>query len=104
MDASRVDPKDYVPNAEQLDRTTQRIYSFFGTNDDIVQSKWDEDKWLAYYESELEPLAIQLSGEYSRKLFTRRERAFGNSIIFPKVLTWRLRVCRRNLPLSPVCG
>lgn len=82
MDAIRVDPKDYVPNAEQLDRTTQRIYSFFGTNDDIVQSKWDENKWLAYYESELEPFAIQMSGEYSRKLFTRRERAFGNSIIF----------------------
>lgn len=82
MDAKQVEPRDYVPNAAQMDRTVQRIYSFFNTNDDIVQGKYDENKWISYYESAIEPVIVQLSGEYTRKLFSRRERGFGNQIIF----------------------
>lgn len=81
-DAKQVDPKDYVPNAAQTDRTITRIYNFFNTNENIVQSKYNEDEWNAYYESEIEPLAMQLSNEFTRKLFSRRERGFGNKIIF----------------------
>ncbi|MBN1079220.1 phage portal protein [Clostridium botulinum] len=82
VDATQVDPKDYVPNAAQMDRTTKRIYSLFNTNEKIVQSNYKEDEWNAYYESEIEPLAMQLSNEYTRKIFTRRERGFGNKIVF----------------------
>lgn len=81
-DAKQIDPKDYVPNAATIDRTTQRIYSFFNTNEKIVQSKYSEDEWNSYYESEIEPLAMQWSSEDTRKLFTRRERGFGNKIIY----------------------
>lgn len=81
-DAKQVDPKDYVPNAAQMDKTIQRLYSFFNTNEKIVQSRYNEDEWNAYYESEIEPLAIQLSNEFTRKLFTRKERGFGNKIVF----------------------
>lgn len=81
-DAIQVDPKDYVPNAVQMDKTTQRIFSFFNTNENIVQGKYNEDEWISYYESSVEPDIIQLSGEYTRKLFTRRERGFGNKIVF----------------------
>ena len=82
FDAKQVDPKDYVPNAPVIDRTTERIYSFFNTNKDIVQSSYTENQWISYYEAEIEPVIIQLSGEYSRKIFSRRERGFGNSIVF----------------------
>lgn len=81
-DLEQVEPKSYVPNAEQMKETTQRIYSFFNTNEKIIQSKYSEDEWNAYYESEIEPLAMQLSGEYTRKLFSRTERGHGNKIIF----------------------
>ena len=81
-DAKQIDPKDYVPNAATIDRTTQRIYSFFNTNEKIVQSKYSEDEWNSYSESEIEPLAMQWSSEDTRKLFTRRERGFGNKIIY----------------------
>ena len=81
-DATQIEPKDYVPNAALIDRTTLRIYSFFNTNEKIVQSKYNENEWNAYYESEIEPLALQLSNEFTRKLFTRRERGFGNKIVF----------------------
>lgn len=81
-EAKQIDPKDYVPNAAQMDRTTTRIYSLFNTNQKIVQSSYTEDEWNAYYEAEIEPVVLELQGEYTRKLFSRRERGFGNSIVF----------------------
>lgn len=81
-DAIRIEPKDYVPNALQTKETINRIYSFFNTNEKIVQSKWSEDDWNAYYEAEIEPLAIQLGETYSVRLFSRRERGCNNRIIF----------------------
>ena len=78
----RIEPKDYVPNAAQTDRTTERIYSFFNTNRKIVQSDYNEDEWNAYYEAEIEPVAIQMQDTYSVKLFSRRERGVGNRIVF----------------------
>ena len=81
-DAIQIKPNDYVPNALQTDRTVTRIYNFFNTNENIVQSKYDENQWNAYYESEIEPIAIQLSNEFTRKFFSRRERSFGNQIVF----------------------
>ena len=82
MAAQQVDPKDYVPNAMQMDKTVQRIYSFFNTNSKIIQGNYTEDEWISYYESAIEPVVMQLSGEYTRKLFTRKERGFGNKIMF----------------------
>ncbi|MBU2703885.1 HK97 family phage portal protein [Sporomusaceae bacterium BoRhaA] len=81
-DVEQVKPTDYVPNASQMDKTVQRIYNYFGTNEDIIQSKFDEDGWNSYFEAEIEPFSMQLSNEFSRKIFSRRERSFGNRIIF----------------------
>jgi hypothetical protein len=81
-DAQQVEPKNYVPNEKQMQETVQRIYSFFNTNEKIIKSTYNEDEWNAYFESVIEPLAMQLSGEYTRKIFTRTERGHGNKIIF----------------------
>lgn len=82
FDAEQVEPNDYVPNAAQMDRTTERIYNFFNTNEKIIQSKYNEDEWIAYFEAEIEPLSKQMSQEFTRKLFTRKQRGHGNKIIF----------------------
>lgn len=82
MDAQQITPHDFVPNAAQQDRTTQRLYAFLNTNSSIVHGDYTEDKWIAWFEESVEPDIIQLSNEYTRKLFTRRERGFGNKIIF----------------------
>jgi len=81
-DLEQVKNEAFVPDSKQMQETTQRIYNFFNTNEKIIQSKYTEDEWNAYYESEIEPLAMQLAGEFTRKLFSRRERGFGNKIIF----------------------
>lgn len=81
-EAIRIEPKDYVPNAAQTDKTIDRIYSFFNTNKKIVQSNYTEDEWTAYYEAEIEPVVVQMHGTYTVGLFTRKERGFGNKIVF----------------------
>ncbi len=81
-DAVRIEPKDYVPNALQMSNTVRRIYSFFNTNEKIVESSYSENEWNSYFEIVIEPIAIQMSEEYSRKLFSRKERGFGNKIFF----------------------
>lgn len=82
FDAIQVEPKDYVPDDKQTSGTVRRIYSFFNTNEKIIQSSYNEDEWISYYENSVEPLIVQMSGEFTRKLFSRRERGFGNKIIF----------------------
>lgn len=81
-DIQRIEPKDYVPNALLIDRTTDRIYAFMNTNKKIVTSSFTEDEWNSYYEAEIEPVALKLKHGYTNGLFTRRERSFGNEIYF----------------------
>lgn len=82
FDAQQVTPTDILPNAALMDRSAERLMNFFNTNEAIVQSSYTEDQWISYYEAECEPVIAQLSGEYTRKLFSRRERGFGNRIVF----------------------
>lgn len=81
-DAVQLQPHDYVPNSTQMDKTTERIYSFFGVCKAIVQNCATEDELNAYYEGDVEPFIIDLQEEFTRKLFTRRERGWGNKIVF----------------------
>lgn len=81
-DAIRIEPKDYVPNAAISGKIIERIYSFFNTNEKIIKSTADEDEWNSYFEMVLEPEGMQWSGEYTRKLFSRRQRGCGNEIVF----------------------
>lgn len=81
-DAIQIKPDSYVPNAAQMDRTTQRIYSLFNTNERIVNSSRTEDEWNAYFDAEIEPVLLQLQHEFTRKLFSRMQRGFGNKIVF----------------------
>ena len=59
-----------------------KILSYFGVNENIIQSKYSEDEWNAFYESVLEPIGLQMSLEFTNKIFTATEKYFGNEIIF----------------------
>lgn len=69
-------------DAAQLQATKDKIYSYLGISEKIVNSSYSEDDFAAFYESVIEPLAVNLSLEFTRKIFTEREIAFGNQIIF----------------------
>lgn len=86
-----VDSKaDYTPletnpvviDDKQLNAIKTKIYEYLGISESIVNSNYDEDEWGSFFESVIEPLALQFSLELTEKIFTPREQAFGNSIIF----------------------
>lgn len=81
-DVVQITPKDYVPNFPIMESVRQRIYSLLGVNEKIVNGTYNEDEWNAWYEAAVEPIAIDLQSEFTRKLFSRRERGCGNYIVF----------------------
>ena len=66
----------------QIKEIDSKVLSYFGLNENILQSKYSEDEWNAFYESILEPIGLQMSLEFTNKLFTPTEKDFGNEIIF----------------------
>lgn len=78
-------PLEMKPTAiddKQLQSVKQKIYEYLGISEKIVNSTYSEDEWAAFYESVIEPIAVQFSLELTDKIFTQREQAFGNSIVF----------------------
>ena len=71
-----------VIDDKQIAAVQAKIYDYLGVSEPIVSSSYTEDQWAAFYENTLEPIAVQLSLEFTRKLFNDREQAFGNSIVF----------------------
>ena len=66
----------------QIKEIDDKVLNYFGVNQNIIQSKYSEDEWNAFYESVLEPIGLQMSLEFSNKLFTPTEKNFGNEILF----------------------
>lgn len=76
----KIEPQ--TATGEQTKRFDEKILKYFGINENIIQSKYSEDEWNAFYESVLEPIGLQMSLEFTNKLFTPTEKGFGNEIIF----------------------
>ncbi|MGN1097752.1 MAG: phage portal protein, partial [Clostridia bacterium] len=58
------------------------IYRYYGVNEKILTSEYNEAEWNSFYENVIEPIATQLSLEFTFKLFSERERSFGNKVVF----------------------
>lgn len=82
QDFSPIDSRPVNIDPAQAEAVAQRIYAYLGVSKNIVQAAYSEDEFGAFYESVLEPLAVQLSESFTTKVFTRRERAYGNEIVF----------------------
>ena len=77
-----INEKSTPISSDQLSYTKNAIYDYFGVNEAIVQNKFKEDEWSAFYEGGIEPIAIQMSQCFTNALFTETERNYGNEIVF----------------------
>ncbi len=68
--------------AAQIAFFRDNIYRYYMTNEKILSGNFTETEWNSWYEAVIEPIAIQLSLEFTFKLFTERQRGHGNKIIF----------------------
>ncbi|WP_223192599.1 phage portal protein [Paenibacillus sedimenti] len=74
------DPK--MIDAKQMALIEQKVYKYFGVNEKIINSSYNEDEWNAFYESVIEPIAVQISLETTVKVFTENEQSHGNEIVY----------------------
>lgn len=94
---------DYIPlnvnnvqiDTSQLEVVKKKIYDYLGINENIINGNYDETQWQAFYESTIEPFAIQLSSELTEKIFSEREQAFSNRIILNH-LNYSMQVINLN--------
>lgn len=77
-----IESKPAVIDGAQSALIRDKIYSYLGISQSIVDSTYTEDQFAAFYESVIEPIATALSLEFTRKLFNEREQSFGNQIVF----------------------
>ncbi len=82
MEYTPIESKPVMLDAGQSKSVQDKIYNYLGVTEKIVNSSYTEDEFSAFYESTLEPLAVQMGLEFTSKIFNTREQAFGNSILF----------------------
>ena len=65
----------------------EKILRNFGVPLAILTGDYTKEQYEAFYQKTLEPLILSISQAFTKKLFTRRERAFGNRVeLYPKEL------------------
>ena len=82
---TKFDPVKLEPTTAtdgQIKSIDDKVLNYYGINENIIQSKYSEDDWNAFYESILEPIGLQMALEFTNKLFTPTEQFHGNEIVF----------------------
>lgn len=71
-----------IVSPEEMEIIQKRVFAYFGTNEEILQNKAFGDAWAAYYESKIEPFAIQLSQAMTMMTFSSDELSRHNAIVW----------------------
>lgn len=81
--------KSEIIDSPTLEFIDSKILRNFGVPLDILTGDFTKAQYEAFYQKTLEPIVIAISQAFTKKLFTRRERAFGNRVkLLPKELAF----------------
>jgi hypothetical protein len=69
-----------IVDPEQVKVIEARVYTYFGSNEDILLNKATGDDWAAYHEGKIEPFALQLSQAMTCMTYNQNERTRRNAI------------------------
>lgn len=79
--------KSAIVDEATLKFIDEKILRNWGVPLAILTGDYKKEQYEAFYQKTLEPLALSISQAFTKKLFTTRERAFGNKIeLYPKDL------------------
>ena len=81
-DIHQYENKPYTVDPAQMEQIQHQVYQYFGVNQKILENEAYGDSWAAFYEGCVEVFAIALSDGLTKAMFTERERATGNEVIF----------------------
>lgn len=77
---TKLDPK--FMDSTTMAFVRENVYRYFGVNEKIITSTYSETEWDAFYESVIEPIAIQISLELTDKTFSMQEKNIGHQLMF----------------------
>lgn len=81
-EVKQLESKPFVVDADQVKQIKDSVYTYFGTNEKILQNSFNSAEWSAYYEGKIEPFALQASLVHTAMTFSERERSLNNEIFF----------------------
>ena len=86
-DFTPIEHKSQIVDKPTLEFIDEKILRNWGVPLPILTGDYTKEQYEAFYQKTLEPLIISLSQAFTKKMFTQREKAFGNKIEFyPKEL------------------
>lgn len=86
-DFTPLEHKSEIVNSDTLKFVDEKILRNFGVPLCILTGDYTKEQYEAFYQKTLEPLLKSISQAFTKKLFTKRELAFGNRIeLYPKEL------------------
>ena len=71
-----------VANYKSVEELRNNVYRYFGMSEDAIMNKLTGDAAEAFYEGAIEPFLIALSLELTYKIYSDRQRGFGNEITY----------------------
>jgi HK97 family phage portal protein len=82
MDFQPIKMEPIVADSALVKEYRDDVFRYYGVNDKILMSQYSEDEMEAFYEARIEPFLVELGTELTRKVFTDRELALKNYIIY----------------------
>lgn len=76
----QIESNPYVVDEATMDTIKNNTYNYFGVNEKILQGSAVGDDLDAFFNSSVEPFAIQFSEVMTKCMFTLTERGFGNKL------------------------
>lgn len=86
-DFTPLEHKSELVDPETLKFVDEKILRNWGVPLPILTGDYTKEQYEAFYQKALEPLIISMSQALTKKMFTKREKAFGNRVeLYPKEL------------------
>ena len=75
-----IQSKSYLVNAEDQKFVQKTVYDYFGVNEGVIQGTADSQALDAFFDSKIEPFAIQLEQVLTKMFFTETEQGYGAKV------------------------
>lgn len=82
LDFKEINLNPVLLDKEQLEAVNGNIYGYFTISEKFIRSTFTAEEWNAFYESVLEPRAIQLAQSFTNAIFSEKSIKEGHRIEF----------------------
>lgn len=97
-DIKQIEPQSYTMSSDEMQLINSNVFNYFGINEDILQNKYSEDTWGAWYEGRIEPFAVKLGEALTRLFYSKTQMIHGKRVEFSSNrLAYASNASKRNM-------